>query len=128
MLVKVWNDNTYDFKEPNFKGNVVLVKAGGFIEMDLEEAVEFQGQYSPLPPEDTQPDDQVKYFKKIRIERPPQATMTVATEYVCQLTGKKFGILEDYKKHIVASAELYAGSLVVDEVAEAEISAKRKRA
>lgn len=128
MQVKVWNDNIYDFKEPNFKGQPIVVKAGEYITMDYEEAVEFQGKFSPMAPEDTADAEIPKYFKKIRIEKPEGASVSPSvTEYVCQLTGKKFSNLDDYKKHLVASAELYADSLNVDEAAEAEIAEKKKR-
>ena len=128
MQVKVWNDNAYDFIDPNFKGQKVVVPSKGHVTMDLEEAVEFQGRFSPLPPEDCVDEEEVKkFYKMIRIERPAGAVaQSGPTEYVCQLTGKKFANVDDYKKHIVASAELYADQLVVDENAESEL--KRKRA
>lgn len=129
MQVKVWNDNIYDFKEPNFKGHPVVVPAKGFVEMDYEEAIEFQGKFSSMPPEDTQDSELPKYYKMIRIEQPKGGVIQKPiTEYVCQLTGKKFATLDEYKKHIVASAELYADSLNVDEAAEAEIAHKKRKA
>ena len=129
MQVKVWNDNIYDFVEPSFKGQKVVVPSKGHITMDHEEAVEFQGKFSPMAPEDTIDSEVPKYFKMIRIEKPEGASaVNSPTEYVCQLTGKKFSRLEDYKKHLIASAELYADQIVVDEAAEAEIDRKRKKA
>jgi len=127
MLVTVWNDNVHDFTEKNFKGQKIVVPAKGSIKMDYEEAVEFQGKFSSLPPEDCPEQDVPKYFKMIRIEKPEGATVTGPTEYVCQLTAKKFHSLDEYKKHLVASAALYADSILVDESAEAAIAEGKKR-
>lgn len=127
MQVKVWNDNIHDFTDPNFKGQQIVVKAKGFIEMDYEEAVEFRGKFASMPPEDCLESEVPKYFKMIRVEQPRGGVVPIVTEYVCQLTGKKFGNLDDYKKHLVASASLYADQIAVDQTAEKEIEEKKKR-
>lgn len=127
MQVKVWNDNIHDFTEPSFKGQKIVVPSKGHITMDYEEAIEFQGKFSSMPPEDCPEQEVPKYYKMIRIEKPEGATVLSPTEYVCQLTDKKFSTLDEYKKHLVASAALYADQIVVDESAEAEIAERKKR-
>ncbi len=74
--VKVWNDNKYPHKEL-YKGDPVVIPAGGFVEMDWEEAVQFKGQFTgmaPLKSEDDglggmgEPDP--RFFKMIRVDSP----------------------------------------------------------
>lgn len=76
--VKVWNRNKYPHKEL-YKGDQVVIPAGGFIEMDWEEAVQFKGQFTgmaPLKSEDDgaggmgEPDP--RFFKMIEVESPAE--------------------------------------------------------
>jgi hypothetical protein len=69
-MVKVWNDNIYPHSE-KFKGKDVDIPAGAFIEMDYDDAKQFQGQYKP-PKMNGQGHDP-RGFKKIRVENPPAA-------------------------------------------------------
>lgn len=67
--VKVWNKNVHPYKEV-FKGTPIEIPAGGFVEMDYEEAVEFKGTFSPLPPEDCP--EPSKYYKMIVVDAPKE--------------------------------------------------------
>lgn len=67
-LVKVWNDNTYPHTE-KFKGKVISLQPGEYIEMDYEEAQELLGQFTPRVKRGDGTDDP-KYFKMLRAEKP----------------------------------------------------------
>jgi glycine/serine hydroxymethyltransferase len=69
-MVKVWNDNIYPHVE-KFKGKEVHIPSKEFIEMDYDDAKQFQGQYK-APVISGQGHDP-RGFKKIRVENPPKA-------------------------------------------------------
>lgn len=71
MKVKVWNKNTLPHIE-TFKGDKIEIPAGGSIEMDWEDAIEFKGQFFPMVI-NADGTHNPKGFKKIFVERPPQA-------------------------------------------------------
>lgn len=115
MLVKVWNDNTYDYKE-KFRDRDIVIKAKGFIMMDRDEAEIFQGSYAGMTRTgDGQPDP--RGFKMIRLELDPNATATETQTYVCHFDGKKFQTQAELDAH----EKQYKDKVVVDEVAEQEI-------
>ncbi len=90
--VKVWNENTYDFKQ-EVKGVQLVIPAKGFIEMDYEEAVDFKGMYSPLPPADFS-GDHALYYKMIRVES-PKAPVFKDEGLTNHLTGARAASPED---------------------------------
>lgn len=69
-IVKVWNDHDRDHVE-KFKNAEVRIPAGGYIEMDYIDAIDFKGQFfgmKMLGPNNPDP----KTFKKIRVEEPAE--------------------------------------------------------
>lgn len=68
MKVKVWNENTLDYKE-EFRDKKIEIKAGQFIEMDDDEAVLFLGSFSPIKV-GGDGEKLPESFKKLRIEYP----------------------------------------------------------
>lgn len=68
-VVKVWNDNVYEYKE-TFKGELKLIPAKGYIEMEYEDAIDFKGAYSPIIT-DGNGNHLPQGFKMIRVEQPP---------------------------------------------------------
>lgn len=46
-LARVFNDNVYPHRE-TFKGTTVEIAAGGSVDMDFEEALQFEGQFYPM--------------------------------------------------------------------------------
>lgn len=69
-LVKVWNDNVHPHTE-KYKGDMITIPAGGFVEMEWEEGIQFKGQFTglaPIVPETGQPD--ARKFKMIRVDAP----------------------------------------------------------
>jgi len=67
-LVKVWNDNVHDHKE-KFKDQEIVIKAGGFVEMEYEDAIDFRGAYTPILL-DGEGNHDPRGFKMIRVEQP----------------------------------------------------------
>jgi hypothetical protein len=67
-MVKVWNDNIYPHVE-KFKGKEIHIASKDFIEMDYDDAKQFQGQYK-APVISGQGHDP-RGFKKIRVDNPP---------------------------------------------------------
>jgi hypothetical protein len=69
-MVKVFNDNIYPHVE-KFKGKEIHIASKDYIEMDYDDAKQFQGQYK-APVISGQGHDP-RGFKMIRVENPPQA-------------------------------------------------------
>lgn len=70
-LVRVWNDNIHDHTE-KFRGQMVVIPAGKYVEMQAEDAVLFKSQFTPIIRNKGGRDDP-RGFKKIRIEYNPTA-------------------------------------------------------
>lgn len=101
--VKVWNDNKYPHTE-TFKGDKITIPAGGFIEMDYVEAVEFQGQFTPIKKLGTGADDPTG-FKMIRVEQPKEPVFKEDPNMV-HATGKMLGSPAE----VLAFAKAYAAA------------------
>ena len=92
--VKVWNDNKYPHKE-SYKGDMVVIPAGGFVEMDWEEAIQFKGQFTGMAPLKATDDGlggmgepDPKFFKMIRVD-PPADDPVKDDGLVNHATGKR---------------------------------------
>jgi hypothetical protein len=83
-LVKVWNRNTHPFKQ-KFRGNMIEIPAGGFIEMDFYDAHSFKSKGSPIE-KDGQGRFKPESFKKIEVEGRPNFSEQ-AVVYKCQADG-----------------------------------------
>lgn len=83
-LAKVWNDNVYPHVE-EFKSQKLEIPAGGFIEMDYDEAVMFKGQFK-APIIDGGGNHDPRGFKKLRIEAAPK--VATYNPLMNPLTGK----------------------------------------
>lgn len=92
VIGRIHNMNTVDHVE-EFKGNIITIKAGGFIEMPYSEAVAFKGQFFPKLNQ-----------KKIQLEmiRPPdlQEALKEAMEYACPKCSKTHGSDDELNAHI----------------------------
>lgn len=67
--VRVYNDNIYEHRE-RFRGDLKIIPAGEYIEMDRDDAVQFKSQFMPIVKGRGGVDDP-KGFKKLRIEFSP---------------------------------------------------------
>jgi hypothetical protein len=116
MQVKVWNDNKYPHVE-KFKGDTIRIPAGGYVEMDLYDATDFRGQYTPIVKgADEQPMPQS--YKIIRIERPSDAKVEASSSFQCQACGKS------YESQKVLDAHTDENHL--DQLAEPDVAQKRR--
>lgn len=115
--VKVWNDNVFDHSE-KFKGEALKIPAGGFIEMDHEEAYEFAAQFSGMPEKDFQGDVR-KFHKKIRVDTASLHLVTVPT-FVNQVTGQVFAS----QAELDASLAVFKDRAVKDEDLDRHIPAR----
>lgn len=66
-LVRVWNDNVYPHEE-RFKGKLITIEPGQYIEMDDDDAQMFKGQFTQILKRGDGTFDP-RSFKKIRVER-----------------------------------------------------------
>lgn len=119
MKVKVWNDNKYDHTEP-FKGKTLTIKAGEFIEMDYDEAVEFKGQFTPprLGGDDA-PDP--RFFKMIRVEKPPVVELRPEDNLRCHADGS----VAATQAELIAKLLEFAPQRASDPEAERKAAEKR---
>lgn len=111
MIVKLWNDNDYDYKT-KFKGDDVLIKAHSFKEMDLFEANDLKGQYFPIAMGGNGLQDP-KTMSMLRIERPSvESEDDMGPElHACMSCKKKYEsapVLEAHIKTAHADAETLA--------------------
>ncbi len=84
--VKVWNDNIHPHRE-KYQDEWIDIPAGGYIEMDWEDAMQFRGQFTgiKLLGDDT-PDP--RGFKMIRVEKPTEPIFKDMT-LVCHANGEQ---------------------------------------
>lgn len=95
--VRVWNDHTEDHVE-EFRGDKVVIKAKGFVEMPYPDAVQFRGQFTPIIRDglgnDLKP-------KRIRIERGAAPAPVVETKktFTCMACVEDFPSQEKLDDH-----------------------------
>lgn len=127
-IVKVWNKNIHDHKE-KFKGEVIFIPAGKYIEMDYDEAVHFRGQYTPIVRFKNGLQDPISY-KMIEIDKNDEqraisfksGRMDEEKEriFVCERCAKEFltknGLLKHIKKfHLEEMADKDARDELLDD-------------
>lgn len=125
MKVKVWNNNTVDWKE-KFKGELIVIPSKGYIEMEFYEAHEFKGQFSPINIKGDGTQDPTS-FKMIKVDPPVQleAAESDADEvFPCNVCKKVYTTEGALVKHSEAQ---HADRMVTDFEAEKEIPRKRGR-
>lgn len=118
MRARVWNDNVHPHIEM-FKEKRIEIAAGGFIEMDYEEAIEFKSSFT-VPVTDGEKNPIPMHFKKIRVET-GGAPATVLP-LICHATGKIASSPEELAK---MNAE-HVGMLDTESAAELEAAARLK--
>ena len=99
-MAKVWNDGDKDWIE-EFRGEQVKIPAKGHVMMNLFDATQFKGQYSPIIRDglgnDLRP-------KRIRVERIADGGEVIKVpEHVCMSCGKDFENSEILQAHIYSS-------------------------
>ena len=120
MLVKVWNDNIYDYSE-KFRGNLISIPAKQFIEMDEDDAHNFKVAFT-FPHKDEQGRPDPRHFKKIRIEFPEDYRPLEPDPLVVHATGQKAASVEQLAKIL----ESLSDRLVKDEEGDREVAKKNR--
>lgn len=115
---KVWNrhPNGLTHKE-KFKEQSVEIKAGEYVLMDYEDAVQFRGQYFPMK-KDAQGAPDPAGFKVIHLEKHEDSPEPAVVEFVCHFDGAKFptkALLDNYL------TKNYADQTFNDDALDAEI-------
>ena len=82
---RIFNDNVHPHRE-NFKGAVIEIAAGGYVDMDHDEALQFEGQFFPMIKNAGGQQDS-KSFKRLRVEALGSVAPAVVP-LVCHATGK----------------------------------------
>jgi hypothetical protein len=122
MRVKVWNDNVHPYTEI-FKGDKIYIEAKSFIEMEEDEALQFQGKFSP-PIYDGDKNHMPQGFKMIRIDRGGAPIVPAKpTSFACNACKEVFQTEKSLALH---SEHAHKDEAFVDETAEAEITAKKR--
>lgn len=119
MQARVWNDNTYPFTDPDFKGDKIHIPSKSYIEMEYNEANEFRGKFSPIYRDaDGQPTPQS--YKMIRIEKIEDSSPKekVAEMHACHGCRDKFLTKEELENHIDEHH--------LDQLTDAELAQKRR--
>jgi hypothetical protein len=123
--VKVWNDHDREHVE-KFKNQEIRIPAGGCIEMDYIDAIDFKGQYfgmKMLGPNNPDP----RYFKKIRVEEP--ATPVVKEDpNMFHATGKAASSPQEIIAMAKALQMLNPELAVKDQDLDADLAKKSKSA
>lgn len=124
-IVKVWNDHDRDHVE-KFKGQEVRIAAGGYIEMDYIDAIDFKGQFfgmKMLGPNNPDP----RYFKKIRVEEPTEPVVKPDPNML-HATGKSFGSAQEVIAMAKALATLNPDLVAADQELDKRQSASQLEA
>lgn len=100
-LVKVWNDNVHPHSE-NFKGSVIRIEPGKYVEMEHEDAVDFMGQFTPIVVDGGGNHDP-RGYKKLRLDAPP---VVAAVPLVNHATGQIATTPEALRAMLAESAHL----------------------
>jgi hypothetical protein len=121
---KVYNRHSHGLThKEKFKEQLIEIKAGEYIEMDYEEAVEFKSQYFPmkLGPDEVQLPESYKMIQIVPIDDPTAGSAEV---HKCQLTGKVFGTAGELETHL----KQYRDLIVTDEEGEKEVKRRKGNA
>jgi hypothetical protein len=100
VMVRVWNDNKFPYKE-EFKERTIAIAAGKFIEMELMEATEFMGKFTPIKKDgDGQPIPST--MKMLRMERTSKkiAPTNFEPDLTCQACGFRGKTKKELDQHI----------------------------
>lgn len=119
---RVWNRHPEGLThKEKFREQLIEIKAGEYILMDYEDAVQFRGQYFPIL-KNAQGAPDPRGFKCIHLEPDGDAEMGVkigAKEFVCMKDGAKFPTQAMLDRHIEQN---YKEEIVKDDALEEQIA------
>lgn len=116
---RVWNKHAKGFThKEKFRDDWVEIKAGQYILMDYEDAVQFKGQYFPMK-RDAMGQEDPMTWKMIFIEPDGDVTTPVITKkFVSHIDGKEFESQAMLDAYLKAN---FADSVFVDQALDEEI-------
>jgi hypothetical protein len=121
MNVRVYNDNKYEHRE-KFRGDIIVIPPGEYVEMNREDAVLFKSQFTPVIRNKGGADDPAG-FKMLRIDYNPDAAgavKDVVAEHEADNTCMSCGFIAKSKtglaSHIRAN---HTAQMVDDDAREA---------
>lgn len=121
MKAKVYNDNKYEYRE-NFKGEMIVIAPGNFVEMDFEDAIEFKSAFPNVikPDFDGAGNQKPETFKMIRVEKGDYGEPAAAEEkFTCPQCGDELATEEALDRHIDKNH--------LDELMDQELADKRRK-
>ena len=127
MLVKVHNLNIHPYNE-KFAGQDISIPAGGFVEMDDDQAELFLQKFT-FPVKNEMGLHDPKFFKRLKIERPytPQAPVD---PLMCHASGQKAASKEELGALLDKYSHLRAEDREAEEAArkaEGELKRENKK-
>lgn len=127
MKVRVYNTNNHPFKQ-KFRDEDVVIPAGGFVEMERDEAVAFKSTWYPVRLDYNGNVDPTSY-KRISIRPIPGAgEVEIETpKFVNQATGEAFETHAQLMASINADPELVDRQRAANEDLEVAKDAKQAR-
>jgi len=85
----------------NFKGDLIEIRAGAYVLMDYDDAVQFKSQYFPIFM-DAQDQQDVKSYKCLKLEADDKEIEAepIKLMYVCHFDGKTFETKEMLEAYV----------------------------
>lgn len=104
---RVWNKHPNSITHAEkFRDDMITIKAGEYVLMDYEDAVQFKGQWTPMR-KNAQGADDPAGFKVIFIEphseESPVGEAKGSSEFICNRDGRKFYSQKELDEHIKAN-------------------------
>lgn len=112
--VRVYNDNRFPHTE-KFRGEIITIEPGKFIEMEREDAVLFKSAFTPIK-YDKGGLQMPESYKMIRLEAiKEQAPDAPGGDHICQACGFSAATAAGLKSHIRSN---HVGQMVDDDARE----------
>lgn len=110
-----------------FKGDLITIKAGDYVLMDYEDAVQFKGQFFPIKT-DAMGQQTPESYKMIKIEshteEPALSSKQEVKVFVSPIDGKKFNTESELNAYI--EANFGDAPRVIDPELDKDIAEKKK--
>jgi hypothetical protein len=119
--VRVYNDNKYEHRE-KFRGEIIIIPPGEFVEMNRDDAVLFKSQFTPVIRNKGGRDDPAG-FKMLRIEKDLGAPTVkdVVAEHEAENTCMSCGFVAKSKTGLQSHIRANHASQMVDSEAREAI-------